>query len=121
MDNFSREDVEFLQELNIKTPTNYRELVRLKDRMATYAESQKFGLADESAFMDKCRNICNRLHGIYNTEDRVAFQQDYYINLAMAMRGYVLGRVNRRYSGSKFNVPQNKMLKVIWIPSLKSC
>ena len=36
--------------------------------MATYAESQKFGLAEESAFMDKCRNICNRMHGIYNTE-----------------------------------------------------
>lgn len=59
---------------------------------------------DESAFMDKCREINNRMHGIYNNQDKTAFQQNWYGNALLSMRGYALGLLERRISANKYNV-----------------
>lgn len=83
----------------------------LKTALRLKSTELVFNANDESEFMDKCRNICNRLHGIYNSEDKVTFQQNFYGNLVMAMRGYALGMVNRRYANSRFNVPQGKVVE----------
>lgn len=110
------EDVEFLlkekimnvhmgENFNVKTLESINNV--LNSKLGQYVYNQ----SDESAFMDKCRNICNRLHGIYNSEDKVAFQQNFYGNLVTSMRGYALGMINRRYAGNKFNVPQNKAVE----------
>ena len=53
--------------------------------------------------MDKAREINNRLHGIYNNQDKVAFQQNMFGNMLLAMRGYALGMLERRYGASKYN------------------
>lgn len=59
---------------------------------------------DESAFMDKAREINNRMHGIYNNQDKVALQQSIFGNMLLAMRGYALGLMERRFSQSKYSV-----------------
>lgn len=59
---------------------------------------------DESAFMDKAREVNNRMHGIYNNQDKVALQQSIFGNMLLAMRGYALGLMERRYSQSKYSV-----------------
>ena len=59
---------------------------------------------DESSFMDKAREINNRMHGIYNNQDKVALQQSIFGNMLLAMRGYALGLMERRYSQSKYSV-----------------
>ncbi len=63
-----------------------------------------WSITDESAFMDKCREINNRLHGIYNNQDKVAFQQSWYGNAVLAMRGYALGMVERRFAPSHYSL-----------------
>ena len=59
---------------------------------------------DEINFKNKAREIANRMHGIYNNVDKVEFQQNVYGNALLAMRGYALGMIERRFGSSKFNV-----------------
>ena len=111
LDMFSDSEREYLEEEGFSIPTNVKQLQSLSNALKLKASELTFNIDDESAFMDKCRSICNRLHGIYNSEDKVTFQQNFYGNLVMAMRGYALGMINRRYAGSKFNVPQGKVIE----------
>lgn len=118
-DLFNEEERSYLDEENLAIPTTIRQLSTLKNALTLKSHELVFNEDDESAFMDKCRNICNRLHGIYNTEDKVAFQQNFYGNLVMAMRGYALGMVNRRFSNSRMNLPQNKVVEGSFNTGLK--
>lgn len=59
---------------------------------------------DESAFMDKAREINDRLHGIYNDQDKVALSQSIFGNMVLAMRGYALGMIQRRVGVEKYSV-----------------
>lgn len=63
-----------------------------------------WNIDDESAYMDKCREINNRMHGIYNNQDKVALQQNWFGNALLAMRGYALGMIERRYSSGHYSV-----------------
>ena len=105
---FSEEEQDYLRELNFGVPQNAKQLASLENALKIKRENLKYNSVDESEFMNKCRNITNRLHGIYNTEDRVAFQQNFYGNLVMSMRGYALGMANRRYASNTYNLPQGK-------------
>ena len=111
MSMFSDSEIEYLKDEGLAIPTNVKQLETLKNALWLKSNELTFNEDDESAFMDKCRNICNRLHGIYNTEDKVAFQQNFYGSLVTAMRGYALGMINRRYADSRFNVAQDKVVE----------
>ena len=119
LDLFSDEGRAYLAEEGLAVPENVKQLTSLKNALQLKAGELKYNETDESAFMDKCRNICNRLHGIYNTEDKVCFQQNFYGNLVMALRGYALGMINRRYAASSYNVPQGKVVEGSYNTSLK--
>lgn len=119
LDLFSDEEKEYLADEGLTVPANVKQLGGLKNALQLKANELTFNESDESEFMDKCRNICNRLHGIYNSEDKVTFQQNFYGNLVMAMRGYALGMINRRYAGSKYNVPQNKVVEGNYVTAAK--
>lgn len=58
----------------------------------------------ESAFMDRAREINDRLHGIYNDQDKTAFHQSIHTNMLLAMRGYALGMVQRRFGEQKYSI-----------------
>ena len=60
--------------------------------------------SDEAAYQMKTREITNRMHGIYNNIDKNTFQQTIYGNLLLAMRGYALGMIERRFGSSKYSV-----------------
>lgn len=108
---FSNDEQEYLKDEGFPVPTNVGAMRNLKSALDLKARDLVFNVDDEAVFMSKCRNICNRLHGIYNTEDKVCFQQNFYGSLVTSMRGYALGMVNRRYSRSKFNVAQKKVVE----------
>lgn len=59
---------------------------------------------DESTFMDKCREINNRMHGIYNNQDKTYFHQKWYGSMLLSMKGYALGMMERRWSRGHYNV-----------------
>lgn len=63
-----------------------------------------WSIDDESDFTNKAREISNRMHGIYNNIDKVAFQQTLFGNMLLAMKGYALGLAERRFSQSKYSV-----------------
>lgn len=59
--------------------------------------------ADETTFMDKAREINNRMHGIYNNQDKVSFHGQWYTNAFLAMKGYALGMMERRFSPAHYS------------------
>ena len=63
---------------------------------------------DENAFKLKAREIGNRLHGIYNQQDKVEMQQNVLGNSVLAMRGYMLGMMERRWGGDKYSLALDK-------------
>jgi len=60
--------------------------------------------ADESAYMDKCREVNNRLHGIYNEQDKTTWHQAWYTNAFLAMKGWALGYLEYMYSNNHYSI-----------------
>lgn len=77
-------------------------------------ELTSWSIEDESRYRDKCREINNRLHGIYNNSDKVAFQRTIYGAAFMAMRGYALGMMQRRFGASMYSTVLNKDVEGSW-------
>ena len=68
------------------------------------AYSLTWTIDDESKFMDKCREINNRLHGIYNNQDKTAFHGTWYGNAVLAMRGWAIGNAERIFAPSHYSL-----------------
>ena len=48
--------------------------------------------------------ISNRMHGIYNNQDKTVIHQYIVGNMLVAMKGYALGLWERRFSTNKYSV-----------------
>lgn len=59
---------------------------------------------DESQYMDRCREINNRLHGIYNQQDKTAFHNNIFGNAFLAMKGWALGYLEQMWSGNHHSI-----------------
>lgn len=66
-------------------------------------EVRDWSIEDESRFMDRAREVNNRMHGVYNNQDKVAIQRTIYGAALMAMRGYALGMLQRRFGQSMYS------------------
>ena len=58
---------------------------------------------DESDLANKCREINDRLHGIYNNQDKTALHQHWFGNMFLAMKGYALGMLERRFAPGHYS------------------
>lgn len=68
-------------------------------------QTREWNLDDEVKFQNLCRETNNRMHGIYNRMDKTAFHNTWYGQAALAMRGYALGLLYRRFSSNQYSVP----------------
>lgn len=55
----------------------------------------------EADFSLKAREVSNRLHGVYNNIDKTMFHRNLYGNMFLAMKGWALGYIERRFGSSK--------------------
>lgn len=79
---------------------------KLEDaKVAVSNEMEKvtWSAADEAAFVDKAREVSDRLHGIYNRMDKTWAHQTIVGNMLLVMRGYALGMMQRRFGVAKYN------------------
>lgn len=88
--------------------TNNKLDINNLDGIRTSIQNKIFSMlwtsADETAFMDKAREINNRMHGIYNNQDKTAFHGQWYTNAFLAMKGYALGMIERRFSAAHHSI-----------------
>lgn len=59
---------------------------------------------DDLNFKNMCRETNNRMHGIYNGMDKTAFHNMLIGQAILAMRGYALGLLYRRFSTNHYSV-----------------
>ena len=97
--NLSQEELDYINSKGY----NLADMVDVKTKLLEDSYKLTWTIDDESTFMDKAREINNRLHGIYNNQDKVAFQQNMFGNMLLAMRGYALGMLERRFGTSKYS------------------
>ena len=74
---------------------------------------------EESAYMDKCREINNRLHGIYNQQDKTAAQQNWFFNAVLAMRGWALGNLEGMWSNNHYSMALDRYTEGFMNTALK--
>lgn len=67
-------------------------------------QTREWNRDDEVKFQNLCRETNNRMHGIYNRMDKTAFHNTWYGKAALAMRGYALGLLYRRFSSNQYSV-----------------
>ena len=94
-----------------QSPVNINSIATLKNEQSKIRQQVHdltWQLEDENAFKLKAREIGNRLHGIYNIQDKVEFQQNVLGNSILAMRGYALGMLERRWGGDKYSLALDK-------------
>lgn len=98
--NLSTEQLDFLSNKgwNVADVENTKKLV-LREM-----QNVQWNSVDESVIMDKAREIDDRLHGIYNEADKTALHQEIWGSMILAMRGYALGLIQRRFGASKYSV-----------------
>lgn len=97
---FTLEEEQYLRYRNVGTG-NYNDILQtVKDDIYSIIWTK----ADESAYMDKCRETNNRLHGIYNEQDKTAWHQQWYTNAFLAMKGWALGYLEMMYSNNHYSV-----------------
>lgn len=80
---------------------------------------QTYTVSDESAFMDKCRDINNRMHGIYNKQDKSALQDNIFGSFLMSMRGYALGYLENNFGVNKYRISKEGYQEGKWMTFLK--
>lgn len=95
--NFTQEQLDYMNEKGYYMD----DLTTLRTLIETDKYNLTWSIDDESAFMDKAREINNRMHGIYNNQDKVAMQQSIFGNMLLSMKGYALGLAERRFGTSK--------------------
>lgn len=95
--NFTQEQLDYMNEKGYYMD----DLSTLRTLIETDKYNLTWSIDDESAFMDKAREINNRMHGIYNNQDKVAMQQSIFGNMLLSMKGYALGLAERRFGTSK--------------------
>jgi hypothetical protein len=96
---FDAKEQEYLSTKNVGTG-NYADILQVvKDDIYGIIWTK----ADESAYMDKCRETNIRLHGIYNEQDKTAWHQQWYTNAFLAMKGWALGYLEMMYSNNHYS------------------
>ena len=96
---FTSKEQEYLTSKNIGTD-NYEDILQIvKNDIYNIIWTK----ADESAYMDKCREINIRLHGIYNEQDKTAWHQQWYTNAFLAMKGWAVGYLEYMYSPNHYS------------------
>ena len=100
----SEENKQLLQRYNL--PINLRRIISIKNTISQIQEIQKnllWDSRDVGTFKLKAREVCNRMHGVYNTEDKILLQMNILGAMFTSMKGYAIGLAQRRFLRSHYN------------------
>ena len=102
--NFSPSELEYLKLKGLGTG-DYSNIIT-KTRNDIY--NMIWTKLDESAYMDHCREVNDRLHGIYNQQDKTAWHNNIYFNAFLAMKGWALGNLEYIMSPNHYSITLGK-------------
>lgn len=127
VEDLSVEDKEYINSLGINKITiqesisidRYKE--RLISDLASKAEQYHYNESDDNRFQMKAQELCNRMHGVYNSVDKGRISQTALGALYTSMKNYAIGMVERRFGSNKYSIAldntvegsYNTLLKVI--------
>lgn len=95
------DEIDFMKNNNID-PANPKE--EILSAIREIRSRIVWDVLKESDFMDKCREVNNRLHGIYNSQDKTLLHQNFITNAFASMRNYAFGMVNRRFGSNHYSL-----------------
>lgn len=98
--NFSQEQLDYITSHNL----GLGDLHKIRTQVQNDIYKIIWTKDDEIKFVNKAREVNNRLHGIYNNQDKTAWHQHWFTNAFLAMKGYALGLIERRFSNAHKNI-----------------
>lgn len=98
--NLSPEQLQYIQDKGY----NLADLSNTKTKLIQDKDALIWDSDDDIAFKTKAQEICIRMHGIYNSADHTGLHQMLAGKALLAMRGYALGMIERRFGSAKYNV-----------------
>lgn len=75
----------------------------LKSMLKHLQENIRWSIHDEAEFRQMCREVGNRMHGIYNFSDMTAAHNNIVYSAVLQMRGWMLGQLERRIGQRRYN------------------
>lgn len=103
----TQEELEYLKTYNFET--DITSIINdLYEKRDSFLWDTSPGSADEANYQNICREISNKMHGIYNFIDKSNFQHTLLGEIMFTMRGYFLGMMDRRFLNDRFNVSTKK-------------
>lgn len=100
---YLEEDRDLINELKL-TEENFISVENVKNILNRYRSGLIWNEENESKLMDKAREINNRMHGIYNQQDKTALHQNFLGAAFLAMKGWAVGQAERLFSPSHYSV-----------------
>ena len=92
---------------NYGLPKTYEDQIDIRNAIAMIEDIQLHKMqwtgVDIADFKMRAREVCNRMHGVYNKEDKTLIQREILGNMFMSMKGYALGLVQRRFHRRHWN------------------
>lgn len=98
--NWNEQQKEYLKKHGYENYT----LSELKTLLREEKENLLWNSKKEADFSLKAREVANRMHGVYNNIDKSVFHRNIYGNIFLAMKGWALGYIERRFGESKQSV-----------------
>lgn len=75
----------------------------LRSMLEHLQENIRWSIHDEAEFRQMCREVGNRMHGIYNFSDMTAAHNNIIYRAVLQMRGWMLGMLERRIGQRRYN------------------
>lgn len=127
IEDLSIEDKDYINSLGIHKITIEESVIvdRYKERLvsdlAEKAEQYHYNAGDDNRFQMKAQELCNRMHGVYNSVDKGVISQYALGALYTSMKNYAIGMIERRFGSNKYSIAldntvegsYNTLLKVI--------
>jgi len=105
--NFTVEERNWLNAHNLNVTTSEDALQVIRDQIynAIWTENDKI------CYMNKARDICDNLHGIYNDANKTAFHQNWFTNAFLCMKGWALGNIEWMFSNNHASISRGKYVE----------
>lgn len=126
-DNLSDTDIQWLTFLDLiddrseinSVLSDKKKLKNALFKIADYKKELTWTSYDKARFMMKARSVGNKMHGIYNSQDKVALQRTIMGSMWLSMKGYALGMIDRRFSPRYWNMLTGNDNEGSWVSYAK--
>lgn len=104
----SPESIKVFEKYGLSVPTNIKQFEAAKSELTKKFNNLIYNNAELSKFQLKAREVVNRMHGVYDSRSKGAFNRHLLGATMLSMKNYAVGLINKRLMQGHYNIILNK-------------